>query len=114
MLLENRKELLVRRASALLAIGAGTLAGLGFTAVHRGHHVAASPGPKPDRKAIVAPPTGFRPLASLVTTAPAQPKPKQPKPKLHAVVAAARATVSLYEGTADARVLRRQGCTAGK
>jgi hypothetical protein len=107
MLLETRKTRFVRRASALLAVTAGALAGVGFTAVHRAHLVAAAPVAKPGTKALVAPPAGVKPLASLVTAAHAQPKPRRQ-------LAVARATVSLYENTAEPRVLRRQGCTAAK
>src|SRR5260370_1123903 len=108
MLLETHKTRLMRRASTLLAVTAGALAGVGFTAAHRAQLAEAAPpavaGPA---RAVVSPPAGVKPLASLVTGAHAQPRPTGP-------ASAARATVSLYEHTAAPSVLRRQGCTAAK
>jgi hypothetical protein len=100
------KGFLVGTGATLFGFAVGTLAGVGYASAH-GTHAGAAPKRAPvARAAVVVPSPVAAPLASVVTKARAQPKPKRR--------GAQRATVSLYERTISPRVLRRQGCAAAK
>jgi hypothetical protein len=108
MLLERHKNILFARNATAAALAAGTLAGLGISAVH-GTPAARPPALVRHGSApLLAAPFRFDPLAAAVKRARHQPRPR------HATAAGPRATISLYERTAYPRTLRRQGCTAAK
>ncbi|MDX6470631.1 MAG: hypothetical protein QOF75_2434 [Gaiellaceae bacterium] len=101
MLCESYKNLLYKPGVALLAVAAGAAAGVGAT------------------RALVPLPRVPAPLAAQPQPAPATAAPLPVAAQAHDLasgepIGAARATVSLYERTADPSVLGRQGCTAAQ
>jgi hypothetical protein len=96
------KSLLFKPWAALVAVAAG--AGLGMGGAHALHTpgvtALAAPQPMPGA-AIAAPSPRLAPALASRTTRPVR-------------IGAARATISLYERTADRAVLGRQGCSAAQ
>jgi hypothetical protein len=104
MLLENRKDLRLKRGGALFLAGVVTGAALGGGAVAARVRGTARP--------VVAPPHPAVKHVRAPVEAKSQPRPKaHPRLKPHS---RPRATISLYEHTTAVTTLRRQGCSAAK
>jgi hypothetical protein len=109
MRFQSYKNILFRPYMTLLAIAAGAVVGVAATQTLRAPavQVAVQPaqplGPVPDARPLV---TDALAKAVAPAAAPAAARPKR--------IGAARATISLYERTADRSVLGRQGCSAAQ
>ena len=108
MRFKNHKTLLFKPYASVLAVVVGAVIGIGATqALHKPVRAAAAPAQPAG--AVV----GARPLVSDALAKAIEPAVKQAAvaPK---GIGAARATISLYERTADRSVLGRQGCSAAQ
>jgi hypothetical protein len=111
MLLESSKDKLYKRGASLLAVVAGSCLGAGWVSVTHQPRLVAAPGSTAARAAAPQP-KPRRIHAGDSSLADAQVTPALPRQPKHA--GRPRVTVSLYQRTAEPRVLHKQGCTAAK